>query len=215
MSDVYVREQLCKKLDEFGTVKSAKNTVYRKLWNWEGESRWTLLFSIYETLQQAADFVNSVVPADPIQLDSLPARYALDDKYKKQLQEQQSSASQSLQQQLREEKERVAADVDAAAAAERKKIKKRSAATNADAATTTTTAMAQEAILVAKNVDRVLSMRSLHESLLNVKIAITQFTNKKRYMNDEVTVPLFFSLLNSATRIAQRIQDFLTELKAM
>lgn len=210
-----MREQLCKKLDEFGTVKSAKNTVYRKLWNWEGESRWTLLFSIYETLQQAADFVNSVVPADPIQLDSLPARYALDDKYKKQLQEQQSSASQSLQQQLREEKERVAADVDAAAAAERKKIKKRSAATNADAATTTTTAMAQEAILVAKNVDRVLSMRSLHESLLNVKIAITQFTNKKRYMNDEVTVPLFFSLLNSATRIAQRIQDFLTELKAM
>jgi len=77
------------------------------------------------------------------------------------------------------------------------------------------TSIAQEAILVAKNVDRVLSMKALHESLGNVRIAIAQFCNKKRYKNDEVAVALFLSLLNSANRISLRIESFLNELKAM
>lgn len=209
MSDQFV-QQLCKNLDAFGTEKGAKNTIYRKLVNWEGESRWTLLYNVYDTLQQSADFVNSVMPNDPLMLDSLPARFMCEEKYKKQQQEQ---ALQQIakQQQKNEEKEK-------ADAAERKKTKKRVVAASTTGATTETdksASIAQEAILVAKNVDRVLSMRSLYDSLINVKIAISQFCNKKRYKNDEIVIALLMSLLNSANRIAQQIQVFLNELKAM
>jgi hypothetical protein len=219
MSDTYVQQQLCKKLDEFGTMKVAKNTLYRQVWNWEGESRWTLLYSMFDTLQQSCDFVNSIMPTNPVKIDSLPARYMLEDRYKKQQQEQ---ALQTLAVQ-KEEKD----------AAERKKTKKPrgTTATSATTATSTSSAaavssnnnsgagnapsIAQEAVLVAKNVDRVLSMRSLQDSLCNVKIAIAQFCNKSRYKRDEELIALFMSLLNSATRIAQRIEIFLSELKAM
>lgn len=210
MSDQYVQQQLCKKLDDFGTVKAAKNTMYRKLWNWEGESRWTLLFNIYETLQQAADFVNSVMPTNPLLLDSLPARYTLKEKFTEYKKEQEVQLLVT-QREMRVEKEKKDSS-------ERKKPKKRSPTETVEEPATssaTTTSIAQEAILVAKNVDRVLSMRSLHESLQNAKIAIAQFCNKKRYKNDELLVPLLFSLLNSANQVAQRIEVFLNELKAM
>lgn len=207
MSDQFV-QQLCKNLDAFGTVKGAKNTMYRKLWNWEGESRWTLVFNVHETLQQSADFVNSVVRNDTLLLDSLPARFMSEEKFKKQQQEQ---ALQTIAKQQTDEKEKVEA------ASERKKTKKRSPVSAPATATESekNSSIAQEAILVAKNVDRILAMRSLHESLINAKIAISQFCNKKRYKNDEVLIALLLSLLNSANRIAQQIEVFLNELKAM
>lgn len=208
MSDTFVQQQLCKKLDEFGTLKSAKNTIYRKLVNWDGDSRWTLIYDIFITLQSAADFVNSQVPTDLLVLDSLPARFMLSEKYKKQQEEQ---AIEAL------------ASANLAATTERKKKKKESTVAESTVTTSATTnpsssskqSTAQEAILVAKNVERVLSMKNLHESLGNVKTAIAQFCNKKRYKNDEVAIALFLSLLNSANRVALRIETFLNELKAM
>ncbi len=207
MSDTFVQQQLCKKLDEFGTLKSAKNTIYRKLVNWDGDSRWTLIYDIFITLQSAADFVNSQVPTDLLVLDSLPARFMLSEKYKKQQEEQ---AIEAL------------ATANLAATTERKKKKKESTTADTTGAASATTnqssskqSTAQEAILVAKNVERVLSMKNLHESLGNIKTAIAQFCNKKRYKNDEVAIALFLSLLNSANRVALRIETFLNELKAM
>lgn len=212
MSDTFVQQQLCKKLDAFGTSKNAKNTIYRKLVNWDGDSRWTLIFDVFTTIQSAADFVNSQVPLEPLILDSLPARYMCSDKYKKQQEEQ------AIEDMAR-------AHVNSTPAERKKKKSTQSESPSSEApptATATTAAptsskssIAQEAILVAKNVDRVLSMKALHESLGNVKGAIAQFCNKKRYKNDEVAVALFLSLLNSANRIAQRIESYLNELKAM
>jgi len=207
MSDTFVQQQLCKKLDEFGTSKSAKNTIYRKLVNWDGDSRWTLIYDIFITLQSAADFVNSQVPADPLVIDSLPARYMLAEKFKKQLQEQavEDLAKAHVAGSTEKKKKKPAKEV----------IVPTESTTVEKTSTISRQSIAQEAILVAKNVDRVLSMKALHESLTNVKGAIAQFCNKRRYRNDEVAVALFLSLLNSATRVACRIETFLNELKAM
>lgn len=196
MSETFIHQQLCKKLDAFATMKNAKNTIYRKFVNWDGESRWTLIFEIFITLQSCADFVNSQVPIDLLVLDSLPARYMCGDKFKKHQEEQEIEklATTNDQKNLQETK------------------KKQKLKTNV---ATSEQSMAQEAILVAKNVDRVLSMKALYDSLINVKSAIAQFCNKKRYKDDEVAIALFFSLLNSANRIALRIETYLNELKAM
>jgi hypothetical protein len=215
MSDSYVQQQLCKKLDEFGTLKMAKNTLYRQMWNWEGESRWTLLYNLYDVLQQAVEFVNSVMPTDPLRIDSLPARYMQEEKYKKR-QEEQTTQLQVLQQ-----KEETAKKAKKRHAVVPPTAPEASRATNSNNSSSggnsgsSAIVVAQEAILVAKNVDRVLSMRSLHESLSNVKIAIAQLCNKSRYKRDDELIALLLSLLNTTTRTSQRIEAFLTELKAM
>ena len=204
MSEQYVKKELCKRLDAFGTSKKATNTVYRKLVNWDGESRWTLLFDLHETLAQSADFVNSVMPKDPLVIDSLPATFMCADKYAK-LQQQKKNGSVAADQSASKGADPAPSPTAAAAASVSS-----SAVKNKNKQT-----YANEAVLVAQNVERVLSMRSLHESLCNVKIAIAQFCNKKRYKTDHITIALFYSLLNTATRIARQIEIFLQELKAM
>jgi len=187
MTERYVKEELCKRLDEFGRTKKATNTVYRKFVNWDGESRWTLLFDLQQTLEQSADFVNSTIRKDAVQLDTLPATYMFAEKYAKRRRDA------TEQHHAEEEDDSAESDHD-----HRKPQ-----------------TVAKDAVVVAQNVDRILSMKCLHESLCNVQEAIVQFCNKKRYKKDDVVVALFFSLLNAATRIAQRIQEFLNDLKAM
>ena len=201
MNESFVQQQLCNKLDTFSTLKNPKNTIYRKFVNWDGESRWTLIYEIFIALQSCADYVNSQVPIDVLTLDSLPARYMCSEKFKKHQQEQgvQKLATGSQKTLSTESKKKQKSKTDSQVASVQQNEQ----------------SIAQEAILVAKNVDRVLSMKALHGSLTNLKSAIAQFCNKERYKNDEVAIALFFSLLNSANRIALRIESYLNELKAM
>ena len=184
MTDQFVKEQLCKRLKKYGEPQEAQNTIYRKVINWKGESRWTLAFSIFEALQDAADYVNSTVDDENIVLDSLPARFQLSEKFK-------------------ELEKRRAPTV--------KKPKKSSKKDSQS--TASSSSLTASAAIVARNVEHVLSMQCLLEALNEAKVAIARFCDKKRYRDDEPFVAILFSLLNSATRIANAIQKYLHNLK--
>ena len=185
MTDQFVKEQLCKRLNSYCEPQQAQNTIYRKVINLSGESRWTLAFSIFEALQNAADYVNSTVDDENIVLDSLPARFQLAKKYS-ELQKQRAPTTKKT----------------------KKSPKKDSGAASASSLTA-------NAAIVARNVEHVLSMQCLLEALNNVKVAIARFCDKKRYRTDDLFVAVLFSLLNSATRIVSAIQKYLQDLKVL
>lgn len=198
MTDEYVKEELCRKLNAYGNTETATNTVYRKMINWSGDSRWTLAFSLFEDLQKSADYVNSTVSGgEPITIDSLPARFDCSKKYK------EWKKSRSEHEKLSEKHNVVSAN---------KKKEKGTILAESSAKKTSQTLTANAAI-VARNVEHVLAMQCLIESLRNVKMAIAQFCDKKRYKTDHSFVALLFSLLNSTNRIAEKIQRYLDDLK--
>ena len=200
MSDNYIRNKICPKLNQFGTTETATNTVYRKFINFDGESRWTLARSLFEALQHSADFINSTVPEKQrVVLDSLPVTYT-------QTVKRETVNEFSLETDPTKPLPPSSSGSAGTAAPHEKKGQ------NSNAVKTSKNTLSGDAAIVAKNAARVLSMQALLEALSNVKPAIAQFMVKDRYKTDPEFVAILFSLLNSATRLASCIATYLSEM---
>ena len=211
MSTDYIQKQLCERLDSY--AGKASNTVYRKLINLEGDSRVKLLASLGKDLAECAEFVTSAMQQDNLCIDTLPMRYGK--RLPLTIPTTVGGQTGKNERQALSYKEAALSAPGIEQSASLPLVEERADDDVTGVNQESQHSAAKEAILVAKNVDRVLALKSLHTSLLALSSSIGQFCTKKRYKDDAETIALFFSLLNTTSRIAQRIEKFLEELRAM